>query len=116
MWPGLLAAVLLYQAASPLPADWQAEGLKALDQKNYPAAIAALEKAVAANPKDVAAQFNLALAYSLAERDADAIRSYRGVLQLAPDLYEANLNLGIDFDIAVTGIFFNQPEKFFPDY
>jgi tetratricopeptide (TPR) repeat protein len=94
MWPGLLVAVLLCQAAPP-QVDWQAEGLKALDEKNYPAAIAALEKAVAADPKDIAARFNLALAFSLAERDEQAMDAYRATLELKPDLYEANLNLGI---------------------
>jgi tetratricopeptide (TPR) repeat protein len=94
MWPGIICLAFLFQSGSPNP-DWQAEGLKALDQKNYPAAIDALRKAVAAEPKDIAAHFNLALAYSLSDRDAEAIAEYRATLELKPDLYEANLNLGI---------------------
>jgi tetratricopeptide (TPR) repeat protein len=93
MWPSLLVVLLLFQAAPP--ADWQAEGLKALDAKNYPAAITAFEKAVAADSKDISARFHLALAFSLAERDEQAIEAYRATLELKPDLYEANLNLGI---------------------
>ncbi len=93
MWLGILCLALLFQSA-PSP-DWEAEGLKALDQKDYGAAIEALRKAVAAKPKDLAPHFNLALAYSLAGRDNEAIAEYRATLELKPDLYEANLNLGI---------------------
>lgn len=88
-------AILLLQAPSAPPADFQSEGLRALEKNNYPAAIEALTKAVAADPKDFAARFNLALAESLAGRDADAIAEYRKSLELKPDLYQANLNLGI---------------------
>lgn len=95
MWPGVLAAALLLQAALAPNPDWQAEGRGALDRKNYPAAIAALEKAVAADAKDYAARFNLALAYSLAGKDDQAIAEYWKTLDLKPELYEANLNLGI---------------------
>lgn len=95
MWPGaVLAALLLQSVQTPAP-DWQAEGLKALEQKNYTAAIDALGKAVAADPKDYAAHFNLALAYSLAGRDQDATGEYRKTLELKPGLYQADLNLGI---------------------
>jgi len=95
MWSGaVLVALLLQSAAAPAP-DWQSEGLKALEQKNYPAAIEALTKAVAAGPKDYAAHFNLALALSLAGRDPEAIAEYRKTLELEPGLYQADLNLGI---------------------
>lgn len=95
MWLGLVAAMLLYQAAPPSAADWQSQGLKALEERDYAAAVAALQKAVAADPKDLAAHFNLALAYSLSDRDREAIDAYRRTLELKPDLYEANLNVGI---------------------
>lgn len=88
--------MLLLQSAGKTPSpDWQAEGLKALEQKNYPAAIEALIKATTADPKDYSTHFNLALAYSLADRDKEAIEEYRKTLEIKPDLYEANLNLGI---------------------
>ena len=95
MWSGAVLVALLLQSAAAPASDLQSEGLKALEQKNYPAAIEALGKAVAADPKDYAAHFNLALAYSLAGRDAEAIGEYRKTLELKPGLYQADLNLGI---------------------
>lgn len=88
MWFLLLA--LLAQSA-----DFDAEGLKALDAKKYDDAVALFSKAVAADPKDYGAHFNLALAYSLLNKDAAAIAEYKTVLDLHPALYEAELNLGI---------------------
>lgn len=95
MWTGVLVAVLCFQAAPSTHQDWQAQGLRALEQNNYPAAIAAFERAVSADSRSYAARFHLALSYSLAGRDAEAIGEYRKTLELKPDLYEANLNLGI---------------------
>jgi tetratricopeptide (TPR) repeat protein len=95
MWTGVLVAAFLFQAASPANQDWQSEGLKALDARNYPAAIAAFEKGVSAEPGNYAAHFHLALAYSLAGKDPEAIAEYRKTLEQKPDLYEANLNVGI---------------------
>jgi tetratricopeptide (TPR) repeat protein len=87
------AAVLLF-ALMQTP-DYSAEGLKALDGGNYAAAVEQLSKAVAADPKDYAAHFNLALANSLLGKDSEAIAGYRTVLELKPGLYQAELNLGI---------------------
>jgi tetratricopeptide (TPR) repeat protein len=56
--------------------------------------IEALKKAVADKPQDVNAHFDLALAYSIAGNDAAAIPEYRKVLELQPDLFEAQMNLG----------------------
>ncbi len=78
-----------------LAADNSAEGMKALDAKDYPAAAEWFKKGVAEDPKDYAAHFHLALAYSLMAKDAEAIAEYRTVLELKPALYEASLNLGI---------------------
>lgn len=88
MW--VLLAVLLAQSV-----DFSAEGLKALDDKKYDAAVALFTKAVAQDPKDYGAHFNLALAYSLQGKHAEAIPQYRAVLELKPGLFEAELNLGI---------------------
>jgi protein O-GlcNAc transferase len=88
MW--LVLVALLVQSA-----DFQADGVKALNEQRYDAAVESLTKAVASDPKDYGARFNLALAYSLAGKDAEAIPHYRTVLELKPGLYEAELNLGM---------------------
>jgi tetratricopeptide (TPR) repeat protein len=87
--------LLLLLAFLAQPADFNAAGVKALDDRNYEAAAAAFSQAVAADPKDLTAHFNLALAYSMLGRDAQAIPEYKTVLDLQPGLYEAQLNLGI---------------------
>ncbi|MGA3186461.1 MAG: tetratricopeptide repeat protein [Bryobacteraceae bacterium] len=88
MW--VLLAVLLAQSV-----DYSAEGLKALDAQKYDAAVDLFTKAVAEDPKDYGARFNLALAYSFLGKDALAIPQYKAVLELKPGLYEAELNFGI---------------------
>lgn len=89
MWP-ILFAVLLAQAPDNL-----ADGLKALEAGKADAAVESLTKAVAVNPADYSAHFNLALAYSMSNRDAQAIPEYKRTLELHPGLYEAQLNLSI---------------------
>src|SRR3984957_2251924 len=88
MW--VLLAILLAQSV-----DYSAEGLKALDAQKYDAAVELFTKAVSEDPKDYGVRFNLALAYSLLGKDAEAIPQYKAVLDLKPGLYEAELNLGI---------------------
>jgi tetratricopeptide (TPR) repeat protein len=91
MWfPAIFAFFLFFQAP-----DYQADGLKALDAKNYQAAVDAFSKAAAADPGNYSLQFNLALAYSLLGKDPEAIPIYRKVLELKPGLYQAELNLGM---------------------
>src|SRR3984885_10003730 len=75
--------------------NFSEQGLKALDDKQYPAAVDDFTKAIAADPKDYSLHFNLALAYSLLGKNAEAIPEYKKTLELKPDLYEAELNLGI---------------------
>jgi len=75
--------------------DYQAEGIKALDAKQYDAALEDFKKAAAANPGDYAAHFHLALTYSLLGNDAAASPEYKTCLDLKPGLYEAELNLGV---------------------
>ena len=89
MLPGLILLLFFQQA------DHQADGVKALEAKDYQAAAAAFEKAVAADPADYSAHFHLALAHSLAKNNEAAARGYRKVLELKPGLYEAQLNLGV---------------------
>jgi tetratricopeptide (TPR) repeat protein len=90
MWP--VTALVLFLA---LQANFSEQGLKALDEKRYDAAVASFTQAIAADPKDYSAHFNLALADSLLGKDPDAIAEYKKTLELKPDLYQAELNLGI---------------------
>ncbi len=89
MWA--FAAVLFFLQAP----DYSAEGVKALDAAKYDQAAEWFTKAVAADPKDYAAHFHLALAYTMMRRDAESVAEYTKVLELKPGLYEAQLNLGI---------------------
>ncbi len=89
MWLPLLA-VLLAQSA-----DFEAAGKKALDARNYPEAVAAFRQAVAADPTDYAAHFNLGFAYTMAGKDAEAAEEFKTVLDLHPGVFEAQLNLGV---------------------
>jgi tetratricopeptide (TPR) repeat protein len=88
MWFLLLA--LLAQSTNFID-----DGNKALDAKQYDRAIQLFTQATATDPKDYAAQFQLALTYSMLGRDADAIPHYKVALDLQPGLYEAELNLGL---------------------
>src|SRR5947209_11074582 len=85
----LVAAILAAQSTDPI-----AEGMKALEARNYDQAIALFSKAVAANPTDYSAHFNLALAYSLSGQDALAVPEYRRTLEIKPGIFQAELNLG----------------------
>src|ERR1035441_4730227 len=89
MWA--CAAVLLFLQTP----DYTAEGLKALDGGKYDQAAELFGKAVAADPKDYGAHFNLALSYTMLKRDAESLAEYKKVLELKPGLYEAELNAGI---------------------
>jgi len=89
MWA--FAAVLFFLQAP----DYSAEGAKALEAAKYEQAAELFGKAVAADPKDYAAHFHLALSYTMLKRDADSLAEYKKVLELKPGLYEAELNAGI---------------------
>jgi tetratricopeptide (TPR) repeat protein len=75
--------------------DYSAEGMKALDEARYDAAVQAFQKAIEADPKDYTAHFNLALAYGMLHKDEEGVAEYRKTLELKPGLYEAQLNGGI---------------------
>ncbi len=87
MW---LLAALLFLFQDPIE-----EGRKALDANQFDRAVELFGQAVAKEPKDYAAHFHLALAYSLKNDDAHAIPEYQKTLELKPGLYQAELNLGI---------------------
>jgi len=91
----MISAVAALLVVLTQTTDFVAEGLKALDAKDYAAAVGYLSKAVEADPKDYAAQFNLALANSLLGKETEAIAGYRTVLELKPGLYQAQVNLGV---------------------
>ena len=90
MWAAAIPTLLFLCAT-----DFTAEGMKALDERKYQDAADLFLKAVAADPGDYSANFNLALSYSLLGKAAEAIPVYKKVLDLKPGLYEAELNLGI---------------------
>ena len=75
--------------------DYSAEGMKALEEAKYDAAVQAFQKAIEADPKDYTAHFNLALAYGMLHKDEEGVAEYRKTLELKPGLYEAQLNAGI---------------------
>ena len=83
----LLAALLYFQTADP-----SSDGMKALDAGKYDEAVEQFQKALAADPKDYVAHFNLALAYGLLNKDAEGVAEYRKALELKPGLYEAEMN------------------------
>ena len=92
----LLAAMLVraqapQQAVDPLLQQADA----ALNKKDYAATAQALETYLAKTPADYRAEFNLAYAYSLMGRRAEAIAHYRNVIAREPDLIPARLNAGI---------------------
>jgi Tfp pilus assembly protein PilF len=86
-----LAAVLLFF----IQADYTSDGMKALEENRYADAVIAFTKAIASDPKDYFAHFNLAMAHTLLHQDAEAVAEYRKTLDIKPRLYEAELNGGI---------------------
>src|SRR5512134_1978390 len=88
----VLDLLLLFLFQQPDP---NSAGLQAIESKDYHAAVAAFQKAIAADPSDYSAHFHLALAHSLLKNHTAAIAGYRKTLELKPGLYEAELNLGI---------------------
>jgi len=75
--------------------NYYEQGLKALDEKRYQDAVNNFIAAIAAEPPDYPLHFNLALAYSLLGKDAEAVAEYKKTLELKPGLYQADLNIGI---------------------
>ena len=68
---------------------------QSLQKQDYVAAAQALEAYLAKKPDDYRAEFNLAYAYSMSSRRAEAIERYKNVLARQPDLVLAHLNLGM---------------------
>jgi tetratricopeptide (TPR) repeat protein len=89
--PCALLALFLFAP----PEDFLAQGLKALDANDPVTAEALLRQAATAQPNDFSIHFNLALALSMQQKDADAIAEFRRTLELKPALPQADLNLGM---------------------
>src|SRR5579859_4460094 len=90
MWAAATLSLLFFFAP-----DFIDEGMKALEGRRYQEAADLFSKAVAAEPGDYAANFQLALSYSLLGKAEEAIPAYKKALELKPGLYEAQINLGI---------------------
>lgn len=77
-------------------------GLMHVEQKQYDLAEAALLKATAADPNNTRALFNLAKLYEITARPAEAARTYKKILETAPEDVGAMHNLGLIY-ITVLG-------------
>ena len=99
---GLLpwVVVLLFALAGPQsqgqePASLLQQAAVALENQDYAGAAKTLEEHLADNPEDFRAEFNLAYAYSMMGRRAEAIARYKNVAARQPEIVPARLNLGI---------------------
>jgi Flp pilus assembly protein TadD len=72
-----------------------AEAESALEKLDYARAEKLLLPVVELDPKDYRAWFDLAYVYNATDRRSDAITSYRKSLAIKPDVFAANLNLGL---------------------
>ena len=96
----LAAAIVLFfafaaTALAQTPQELLQQADAALQKEDYATAAAVLETYLAQQPEDYRAEFNLALAYSLTGRRAEAIRFYKNVLSREKELTAAHRNLGI---------------------
>ena len=72
-----------------------AEAEAAMEKQDYAAAEKLLREAVAADAKDHRAWFDLGYVLNATNRRDDAIAAYRTSVEAKPDVFEANLNLGL---------------------
>jgi tetratricopeptide (TPR) repeat protein len=91
----LIGLLVLLVASTAQGADLQAEGLQALDHQQFAQAEQIFSKLAAQDSKDYTAFFNLALAETGLGNKDRAVAYYRKALELKPNLFEAELNLGI---------------------
>src|SRR6266851_450545 len=91
MWAVAMGVLLLFAPTT----DYEGEGLKALEAKQYDQAVQLFKQALPADPADYSAHFHLALSFSMLGKAAEAIPEYKKALELKPGLYQAELNLGI---------------------
>jgi tetratricopeptide (TPR) repeat protein len=77
------------------PASLLQQAAVALANQDYAGAAQKLEEYLPGNPEDFRAEFNLAYAYSMMGRRADAIVHYKNVVARQAEIVPARLNLGI---------------------
>ena len=82
-------------AEEPASQDAIVKAEKALDAKDYAAALTLLRELTAQEPKNYRAWFDLAYAHTMLGERAEAIAAYKKALALRPKLTQASLNLGI---------------------
>jgi tetratricopeptide (TPR) repeat protein len=78
---------------SPSPELTKAEGL--IQSKNYPEAEALLRKALENDPENYVAWFDLGFVENALGKTDDSIAAYRKSVSAEPDVFESNLNLGL---------------------
>lgn len=107
----LLLGGTAYASAQQRPASRQREGVghpqgarlqsllekaeRALADKDFRSAAAALEEFITIEPESAYVHFQLGYAYTALERHEDAVREYRRATEIAPQMAEAHLNLGL---------------------
>jgi tetratricopeptide (TPR) repeat protein len=67
----------------------------AIEKGDFAAAEPKLLQATTSDPKDYRAWFDLGFVYSSTDRKSQAIEAYRRSVELKPDIFESNLNLGL---------------------
>lgn len=73
-----------------------AEAEADIDKHDYAVAEAALKEAVQQNPNSYSAWYDLGFVYDALGRRDDSIAAYRSSVAAKPDLFESNLNLGLE--------------------
>jgi tetratricopeptide (TPR) repeat protein len=68
---------------------------EAIQKKDFAAAEPLLKKALATDPKNFQAWFDLGFVYNGLSREQDSIHAYRQSVAAKPDVFESNLNLGL---------------------
>src|SRR6266700_608782 len=76
----------------------------AIEKKDYASAEPLLKKVTARDPTNYLAWFDLGFVYSALDKTDDSIAAYRKSVSAKPDVFESNLNLGLQ--LAKT----NQPD------
>ncbi len=67
----------------------------AIQKNDFTSAEPLLKKALAKDPKNYQAWFDLGFVYNRLNREADSIHAYRQSVAAKPDVFESNLNLGL---------------------
>ncbi len=83
-------------AAQQRPADPLDEAESLLQKEQYAEAEEKLQALIKTQAKNPQAWFDLGFTQSHLGKTADAVASYQSAVDLAPDWFEANVNLGVD--------------------